>query len=36
VVLGSNARAGVAFGALFLMLVLRPQGLFGAALREKV
>lgn len=36
VVLGSNARAGVAFAALFLMLVLRPQGLFGAALREKV
>jgi branched-chain amino acid transport system permease protein len=36
VVLGSNARAGVAFAALFLMLVLRPQGLFGAQLREKV
>jgi branched-chain amino acid transport system permease protein len=36
VVLGSSARAGVAFAALFLMLVLRPQGLFGAQLREKV
>jgi branched-chain amino acid transport system permease protein len=35
-VLGSNARAGVAFAALFIMLVLRPQGLFGAQLREKV
>ena len=34
--LGSNARLGVAFAALFLMLVLRPQGLFGAQLREKV
>jgi branched-chain amino acid transport system permease protein len=36
VVLGSSARAGVAFAALFLMLVLRPQGLFGTQLREKV
>lgn len=36
VVFGSNARAGVAFAALFLVLVLRPQGLFGAQLREKV
>jgi branched-chain amino acid transport system permease protein len=36
VAFGSNARAGVAFAALFLMLVLRPQGLFGAQLREKV
>ncbi|MDQ6722047.1 MAG: branched-chain amino acid ABC transporter permease [Candidatus Dormibacteraeota bacterium] len=35
-VLGSNARAGVAFAALFLMLVLRPQGLFGVPLRTKV
>jgi branched-chain amino acid transport system permease protein len=34
--LGSSARLGVAFAALFLMLVLRPQGLFGAQLREKV
>jgi branched-chain amino acid transport system permease protein len=34
--LGSNARVGVAFAALFLMLVLRPQGLFGAQLKEKV
>jgi branched-chain amino acid transport system permease protein len=36
VLLGSNVRAGVAFAALFLMLVLRPQGLFGAQLREKI
>ncbi len=36
VVLGSNARGGVAFAALFLMLVLRPQGLFGARLRERI
>ena len=36
VTIGSNARAGVAFAALFLMLVLRPQGLFGAQVREKV
>jgi branched-chain amino acid transport system permease protein len=34
--LGSSARLGVAFAALFLMLVLRPQGLFGAQLREKL
>ena len=33
---GSNVRAGVAFAALFLMLVLRPQGLFGSSLSEKV
>jgi branched-chain amino acid transport system permease protein len=36
VVIGSNARGGVAFAALFLMLVLRPQGLFGAQLRERI
>jgi len=36
VVLGSNVRAGVAFAALFLMLVLRPQGLFGAQLTERL
>jgi branched-chain amino acid transport system permease protein len=36
VVLGSSARGGVAFAALFLMLVLRPQGLFGAQLRERI
>jgi branched-chain amino acid transport system permease protein len=36
VVFGSNARGGVAFAALFLMLVLRPQGLFGAQLRERI
>jgi branched-chain amino acid transport system permease protein len=33
---GSNIEAGVAFAALFLMLVLRPQGLFGARLRERL
>lgn len=36
VTLGSNARAGVAFAALFFMLVLRPQGLFGTRLRERI
>ena len=36
VTLGSNARGGVAFAALFLMLILRPQGLFGAQLRERI
>jgi branched-chain amino acid transport system permease protein len=36
VVFGSNARGGVAFAALFLMLILRPQGLFGAQLRERI
>ena len=36
VVFGSNVRAGVAFAALFLMLVIRPQGLFGARLRERI
>ena len=36
VVLGSNARGGVAFAALFLMLVLRPQGIFGAQLHERL
>jgi branched-chain amino acid transport system permease protein len=34
--LGSNAQGGVAFAALFLMLVLRPQGLFGTRLRERI
>ncbi|HEY7925792.1 MAG TPA: branched-chain amino acid ABC transporter permease [Candidatus Dormibacteraeota bacterium] len=34
--LGSNVEAGVAFLALFVMLVLRPQGLFGARLRERL
>jgi branched-chain amino acid transport system permease protein len=33
---GSSASDGIAFAALFLMLVLRPQGLFGAQLRDKV
>jgi branched-chain amino acid transport system permease protein len=32
----SNVEAGVAFAALFLMLVIRPQGLFGARLRERL
>jgi len=36
VAFGSNARGGVAFAALFLMLVLRPQGLFGTRLRERI
>jgi branched-chain amino acid transport system permease protein len=33
---GSSASDGIAFAVLFLMLVLRPQGLFGAQLRDKV
>jgi branched-chain amino acid transport system permease protein len=33
---GGNVEAGVAFAALFLMLILRPQGLFGARLRERL
>jgi branched-chain amino acid transport system permease protein len=33
---GSNVEAGVAFAALFLVLVIRPQGLFGARLRERL
>jgi len=33
---GSNVEAGVAFAALFLMLVIRPQGLFGARLKERI
>jgi branched-chain amino acid transport system permease protein len=36
VTLGSSARGGVAFAALFLMLILRPQGLFGTRLRERI
>jgi branched-chain amino acid transport system permease protein len=36
VTFGSSARGGVAFAALFLMLVLRPQGLFGTRLRERI
>ncbi len=35
-VFGTNVRAGVAFAALFLMLVVRPQGLLGSGLRERV
>ncbi|TME67197.1 MAG: branched-chain amino acid ABC transporter permease [Chloroflexi bacterium] len=34
--LGSGVRGGVAFAALFLVLVLRPQGLFGTRLRERI
>ena len=33
---GGNVEAGVAFAALFLVLVVRPQGLFGARLRERL
>jgi branched-chain amino acid transport system permease protein len=36
VTLGSNVEAGVAFLALFVMLVIRPQGLFGARVRERL
>ena len=33
---GSNARNGAAFAALLLLLILRPQGLFGTRLRERI
>jgi len=33
---GSNVEAGIAFAALFVMLIVRPQGLFGARLRERI
>jgi branched-chain amino acid transport system permease protein len=33
---GSNVEAGIAFLALFVMLVLRPQGLFGSRLRQRL
>jgi branched-chain amino acid transport system permease protein len=36
VTLGGNASGGVAFAALFLVLILRPQGLFGTRLRERL
>ncbi|HKV89249.1 MAG TPA: branched-chain amino acid ABC transporter permease [Candidatus Dormibacteraeota bacterium] len=36
VTLGSSVQGGIAFAALFLMLVLRPQGLFGTRLRERI
>jgi len=36
VAFGSGARAGVAFAALFLMLVLRPRGLLGSRAVERV
>lgn len=32
---GSNFRAAVAFGLLFVMLIVRPQGLFGVAQRAR-
>ena len=32
---GSSVRAAVAFVALFLMLIVRPQGLFGSRLVER-
>jgi len=35
-VFGTNIRAGVAFAALFLMLVIRPQGLIGTRVRERI
>lgn len=34
--LGTNVRAAVAFAALFLMLVVRPQGLLGRRVRDRV
>jgi branched-chain amino acid transport system permease protein len=34
--LGGSAKDGVAFAALFAMLIVRPQGLFGARLRERI
>lgn len=36
VMFGANAQGGIAFAALFLMLVVRPQGLFGTRLRERI
>ena len=36
VTVGSSGKNGIAFAALFLMLVLRPQGLFGTRLRERI
>lgn len=33
--IGSNMRDAVAFGLLFLVLLVRPQGLFGASLERK-
>jgi branched-chain amino acid transport system permease protein len=36
VAINGNASGGVAFAALFLMLVLRPQGLFGTRLRDRI
>lgn len=35
-VFGSNVQAGVAFLALFLVLILRPQGLFGNRVQERL
>src|SRR5256884_3328766 len=36
VTFGSSVRGGVAFAALFLLPILRPQGLFGQRLRERI
>ncbi|MDR0479261.1 MAG: branched-chain amino acid ABC transporter permease, partial [Burkholderiaceae bacterium] len=33
--IGSNMRDAVAFGLLFLILLLRPQGLFGRVVQRK-
>jgi branched-chain amino acid transport system permease protein len=33
--IGSNMRDAVAFGLLFIVLLLRPQGLFGRVLERK-
>jgi len=35
-IFGTNVRAGVAFTALFVMLVVRPQGLLGTRVRERI
>jgi branched-chain amino acid transport system permease protein len=34
--LGANVRAAIAFAALFVVLVVRPEGLFGMRARERV
>src|SRR5579859_911428 len=36
ITVGSSAKNGIAFAALFLMLILRPQGFFGTRLRERI
>jgi branched-chain amino acid transport system permease protein len=35
-IFGSNVQAGIAFLALFLVLILRPQGLLGAKLKDRI